>query len=344
MYQENKDKITSESNYSRFNGVKRQNVRANNPPLIKSLIFASGLRLSFTVLATFLFLISLSSVGSTTSLFYDSEQSISNYFRADPISFSVSPEDSQIDISSARSLELIMKPDPNSDPIQYFVSVKKLVGDDSFCNSIKAFGTWPFPTDTNFVGFVSEATNTTGSWTVEFSVPDDKKIPNSSCIIEITYFGWNDNLPLSRSYTDTQKVQVTFFIPSDFSQRVSAPLPQGVVEAQTSIQIDDPNEDNSDNEDSSVKNPIVNSSKEGSDGVEEKKEKEDVKDSEENGDAKEEIKEKISEEPNNKKVEQSSSEVPKVEEKVQENKENSGTDNETEEPQINDPPTENLGL
>ncbi|MFZ2521877.1 MAG: hypothetical protein WAX44_02620 [Minisyncoccia bacterium] len=247
------DKIISVHNRSKFDGVLLPTIKNTTENTKKSAntnfggsLFISGFRLASVIIVSFGILISVSSVGGTVSYFNDRELSLSNYLRADPIIFSVSPASSQVDLSGESSLELIMTPDPTSDPIQYFVSSKKVSGDDLFCNSIHILGTWPFPVDGQFVGLVTETSNTTGSWTLNLSVPEEAKVPNSSCEIELTYFGWNDGVSVSKAFTDTKKVLITLFIPDDYVAKNQAEsLVQSIISSQESNSFSE--EDNSSN-------------------------------------------------------------------------------------------------
>ncbi|MFZ2523581.1 MAG: hypothetical protein WAW92_04320 [Minisyncoccia bacterium] len=211
-----KTKITSEG----FSSERDQGIFST-----KNAFVFSSIRIFIVSLVSFVVLLSLASVGGTVSYFQDTEQSLANYFRADPISFKLTVSQHQVDLSSENKVELVMTPDATSDPIQYYISAKIISGDDVFCGSIDLVGTWPFPISGKFLPLLTETTTITGSWTTTLSVPEENKIADSSCLVEITYFGWSADAPLGRSYTDTQKVLIQFFIPSNFvSMNIVEPM------------------------------------------------------------------------------------------------------------------------
>ncbi len=198
-----------------FDGVKRKERINDIYPTTFTLIKPS-LKLSLTVVASFLLLLSVSSVGGTVSYFSDTESTLSNYLRADPISFKVETEADQIDLSEEKKIDLIMTPDEISDPIQYFVTSKVISGDSEFCAGIGLIGSEPFPVNTTTGSLLTEVSTATGLWTITTQVPDILKIPGKSCEVEFTYLGWSDGSALGKSFTDTRKVTLLFFIPSTF--------------------------------------------------------------------------------------------------------------------------------
>lgn len=167
-------------------------------------------------------LFSLSYVGGTVSYFNDVEASIGNYLRADPIIFSVTPEAAQVDLSQDYELTLNMVPDNTSDPIQYFVTSKFVSGDEAFCGRIHALTTYPFPMNGYVSLFTTDVSSTTGPWTMTLSLLPDDKVPDSSCVVELTYLGWRDGFDIGRSFNDVKKVTLNLFVPSEQSNLKSA--------------------------------------------------------------------------------------------------------------------------
>lgn len=204
----------------------------NNNKKIKS-----GLKIFGVSLLSFIVLVGLTSVGGTVSYFSDEEDALSNYFRADPISFKVETPLTQIDLTSEKQIEIVMTPDELSDPIQYFVTSKVISGDEKFCQSINIFGTWPFPVNGQVGSIVTDVSTSTGSWTLTASVPESEKVANNSCVIELNYFGWNAGSELGHAFTDTKTVTFEFFIPSIYvnnsvkvsSEPVSPPPPEDIL-------------------------------------------------------------------------------------------------------------------
>lgn len=185
--------------------------KENNNKKIKS-----GLKIFGVSVLSFVVLLGLSSVGGTVSYFNDTEESLGNYLRADPISFKVDTPLTQIDLTSEKQIEIVMTPDETSEPIQYFVTSKVISGGDTFCRSINAFGTWPFPINGKVDSIVTDVSTSTGSWTLTASVPEEERIANNSCVVELSYFGWNAGAELGHAFTDTRTITFEFFIPSTY--------------------------------------------------------------------------------------------------------------------------------
>jgi hypothetical protein len=198
-----------------FDGVIRKGKSKNDFSHSGSLA-KSGLKLFSASIFTFLLLLSISSVGGTVSYFNDTEGTLNNYLRADPVSFKVETAANQVDLSEEKIIDLVMLPDDISDPIQYFVSGKYISGDKEFCSGINVLGTSPFQVNSKIDSLVTDVSTTTGLWTITVNVPDDLKIPNKSCEVELTYLGWNAGSLLGKSFTDTRKVNLLFFIPGTY--------------------------------------------------------------------------------------------------------------------------------
>lgn len=198
-----------------FDGVIRKD-ESKNDFSHSGFLAKSGLKLFSASIFTFLLLLSISSVGGTVSYFNDTEGTLDNYLRADPISFKVETAANQVDLSEEKIIDLVMTPDEISDPIQYFVSGKFISGDYEFCSGINVLGSNPFSISSKVITLVTEVSTTTGSWTLTVNIPEELKIPNKSCEVELTYLGWNAGSLLGKSFTDTRKVNLLFFIPSTF--------------------------------------------------------------------------------------------------------------------------------
>lgn len=211
--------------------MKEKNTKKTNMPVINAI--KTVCKIVGAVFVVFILALRVSSVGGTVSYFRDSEDSLNNYLKADLISFGISTETTQVDLSNESSFSIVMTPDSTSGPVQYFVSTKVITGDQLFCSKINAFGTWPFPINGKLFSTVTDISTTTGSWTITASVPEEDKIPGSSCVLEFSYLGWSANSELGRSFSDTRKVNIEFFIPN-LVQRSSSvvsealPLPESV--------------------------------------------------------------------------------------------------------------------
>jgi len=157
---------------------------------------------------------SLVSVGSTVSFFNDTEISIGNYFRAEPLSFTVniaSSTSAMVDITSGSGgVVPIMLPVDGSAVIQYMVKGNLASGDALLCNAINTLGTFPFPLDGNLATVISGTTTTTGHWTLVFSLPDPTLFSNKSCTVNLVYEGWNAELPYGTGFRDARTVSITF--------------------------------------------------------------------------------------------------------------------------------------
>lgn len=197
-----------------FDGVVRIKNKENILPSYS--LVKSGLKLTSAAVFSFLLLMSVSSVGGTVSYFSDSEGAMGNYFRADPISFKVDTATNQIDLSEEKKIELVMTPDEVSDPIQYFVSSRVISGNEEFCSRINILGTDPFSVATKLSSLSTDVSTTTGLWTITLNVPDELKVPGYSCQVELNYLGWNAGSELGKSFTDTKKIILLFFIPSTY--------------------------------------------------------------------------------------------------------------------------------
>ncbi len=217
-----------------FDGVKRNGKTIKsfsmNLPLIKS-----GLKLSLATIFSFLLLLSVSSVGGTVSYYNDTEGVFNNYFRADPISFKVETATDQIDLSQDKRIDLVMTPDEISDPIQYFVASKIIAGDGEFCSGINVTGTLPFSVSSRIDSLNTDISTTTGIWTLTASVADGLKSPGMSCQVELTYLGWNAGSILGKSFTDTRKINLLFFIPSTYKINIPVDTP-AVVEVISDVE------------------------------------------------------------------------------------------------------------
>lgn len=219
-------------------GVLKKETFKDEVLITRQLIF-SGTKVFLSFFLVFVLFLTLFRVGGTVSYFTDVEMALSNYLRADPISFQVSSDKNQIDLSQGDALvTIVMTPDAISDPIQYFVSSNVVEGDLDFCNAVSVSGTWPFPVSGLLTSTITETSIVTGSWTLTINVPEVYRVANKSCLIELTYLGWNAGAELGRSFSDTKKISFTFYIPSDYnlSQPISS-APQSFVQ-----------EDNSQNE------------------------------------------------------------------------------------------------
>ncbi len=192
----------------------------------KKVVLYSGLKMFGASIAAIVLFFSFSSIGDTVAYYKNIEKSIGNFLQADPLSFvlvlATSTEesvtsDTMIDLSGLeKKIIPVMTPDSLSEPIQYFVTSKITGGDSALCEAVNVLGTFPFPYDGKLASIYTATTTDTGSWTLSLSVPEESKVPNSLCIIDLVYFGWNADAPFGRGYRDKQKITLTLYIPSDY--------------------------------------------------------------------------------------------------------------------------------
>lgn len=190
---------------------------ANMPIEIPKINFAPKIaRLSGAFVLALLVLIGLSRVGGTVSYFSDMEESIGNYFKADPLDFDVevaSSTEATVDLTFGGQVLLpIMSPKPDSSEIQYYVKSDYVSGDLGLCEAVKVFGTFPFPYDDKLLLLKTATTTATGAWSLEISIPDPSIFLNTSCVTDLVYVGWNNGLPEGTGFSHTEKIRLTINI------------------------------------------------------------------------------------------------------------------------------------
>ena len=183
----------------------------------KKTVLYSGLKMAGVAFIALVFLVSISSVGSTVSYFNDVETSIGNYLRADPLSFSVliaSSTSLQIDLSGGDLLMVpVMMPGLDSEPIQYFVTASTTGGDIGLCSALQTLTTFPFPYNGPLESLQTATTTDIGPWALTFYISDASLFSNTWCTVDLVYKGWNADSPPGKGYSDTAKVSLTFFVP-----------------------------------------------------------------------------------------------------------------------------------
>lgn len=176
--------------------------------------FKSSMKVFAVILLTAGLSTSLVMVGGTVSYFSDKEVSVGNYMKAEPLSFNVlvsSTTSVVVDMTSgSNSIVPTLASIEGTDVIQYLVKGSFIGGDLDLCNAINTLGTFPFPLDGNLSTFISSTTTTPGSWTLNFSLNDPTAFSSKSCVINLTYEGWNTELPYGSGFKDTRIVSITF--------------------------------------------------------------------------------------------------------------------------------------
>jgi len=190
----------------------------------------SRLNIVLAALFAFVGMLTLSNVGSTVSYFTDVESSLGNFFVADPLYFSVTPDSQTIALGSGEATfvpEVV--PGAESDPMQYRVQVQMMSGDAAFCQSIGALTTAPFPYDGPLLSLTTATATDYGPWALSLYANSPNVAAGTSCIVDLIYKGWNASATEGVGYSDTHIVSLTFIYQPP--QQIETAAPTASLEA-----------------------------------------------------------------------------------------------------------------
>ena len=168
-------------------------------------------------------------VGSTCAFFSDSEKTTANVFIADPLAFSLAPQNGKIDLGAGeQQFTVAVTPDEQSDPLQYYIRATQTGGDDALCQAVRVYSTAPNVFDGQLLSLISPTSTQMGSWTLHFylsGAPED--FDNASCTADITFIGSNASALLGQGFTDKHSLSLTFFVPHKAAPAPLVAKPEG---------------------------------------------------------------------------------------------------------------------
>lgn len=163
----------------------------------------------------------LSSIGTTFSIFNDIELSENNTHTAGIIDFTLELSPFSNDAwqnlvegtSTAQDVDVMPNVD-STDLFFYFASSSNLIGDEAFCDAINVLATLDgdIMYDGPLSGLLTATTTVIDIWNLEFS--NDQKFFNSVCQFDIDFNGWqirHDYPQYHDGFSDTEKTTHTLF-------------------------------------------------------------------------------------------------------------------------------------
>ena len=179
------------------------------------------LQVLFALVLPLMTLGALSSVGSTISYFSDSESSIGNYLKADPLGFAVSLSGpSSVDMSSGvANVEPVFTPSEGSEPIQYSLMSYMTGGDTTLCGLLNMEATSTFSYSGSLLLLATGMTTTTGALPLQFTLPPGYAAnENTACFVDLIFTGRNASAAPGQGYSFTEHLPLQFFVPANVIQ------------------------------------------------------------------------------------------------------------------------------
>ncbi len=161
-------------------------------------------------------------VGNTVSYYADIERSMGNLLVADPLSFTLSPESLNVDMSSS-SASLIARliPDATSEPIKYSITTQISGGNETLCSLINVRAP-SYGYSGSLLLFSTISTTSLLDIPLTFTFPEGlAPSDNTSCFMDIVFTGKNADAEEGRGYTDKHSLSIQFYIPDPSIHQIS---------------------------------------------------------------------------------------------------------------------------
>ena len=161
-------------------------------------------------------------VGNTVSYYADIERSIGNLLVADPLSFTLTPSNLNVDMStSSASVHARLIPDATSEPIKYTISTAISGGNETLCSLINV--TAPsYGYSGSLLLFSTVATTSLIDIPLMFTFPEGlAPSDNTACFMDLVFIGKNADAAEGRGYTDKHSIGIQFYIPDPSNRQAS---------------------------------------------------------------------------------------------------------------------------